>query len=242
MYRLCLKCGSWETFPVLAVNAPLVVALTARPGMQRPALHSGSCWKKIQAMGVERAIVHFETWRRGCRAPCRSLLPRSSNTALQPGPWGWCRLTVDDWGVSFISIIWCDSCCSVLCGGKEVEQRPTSRSALWGQLLIELQREEHSTIAFSFQCLPCPMIYAAEPRRQLKKLGRSLVSLALLLHGNDLQGNKVKFTFTGCCLQLVAHALGQHSSNLAHRSCSLIPTFLRSVSPYAFSQQKCWSL
>lgn len=86
MYGLCLKCGSWEGFPVLAVNAQLVVALTACPGMQHPVLHSGSCCKKIQAMEVERAIVRLETWSRDGRAHCRCLLPHSSNTDLQPRP------------------------------------------------------------------------------------------------------------------------------------------------------------
>lgn len=132
-YRLCLKRGSWESFSVLAVNAHLVIALIAGPGKQHPVLHSGSCWKKIRAMEVERPIVHFETWRRDCGSHCRSRLPHSSKTALQPRPRGWCRLTVDDWGVSFISIMWF----MLLCVMRWERGWAMARSALWGQLPIE---------------------------------------------------------------------------------------------------------
>lgn len=131
-YRLCLKCQSWESFPVLLWMQPttrMVVPLTASPGMQHPTMHSGSCWKKIQAMEVERDMVHVETWRRECRAHCRSLLPHSSKPALQPQPWGWCRLTANDWGLPSLAFfgvtqaLWwergwamvqhCESSCSV---------------------------------------------------------------------------------------------------------------------------------
>lgn len=208
--------------------------------MPRYATSCAALWLLLeQNLGHGGRKGHSAFGDMDCRAHCRSLLPHSSNTALQPRPWGWCRLTVDGWGASFISIIWCDSCSSVSCSGEEVEQQ---HSALWGQLLIEPHSCKEKSTAFSVQRLSCPLIHMTEPRKQLKKLGRSLVSLALLLHGNELQGNKVHFTYTGCFLQLVARALGQRSSNLSHHSRPLIPTFFCSVSLYAFSQWKCRSL
>lgn len=131
---------------------------------------------------------------------------------------------------------------SMLCGGKEVEQQ---------HVCCQVSSCSLSHTASKRTAQYCCLILSAPAQfsdlyyrgyRTAQKLGRSLVSLVPLSHGNELQVNEVHFTSKGCFLQFHACALGQCSSNLSHHFIPLIPTFFCSVGFCVFSQWKCRSL
>lgn len=85
--------GAGRGSQFLAVNTHPGLALTVCLRQSGVCNILRFCWKKIQTMKVGRATMLLGTWRADFRAHCRWVLPHSSYTALESGPWGWCRLT-----------------------------------------------------------------------------------------------------------------------------------------------------
>lgn len=122
----------------------------------------------------------------------------------------------------------------MLCGGKEAEQRHVQHFEDSCSLIHTAanRRAQHRCLLLLVPTLSFDSYDRTYKTAQ--KIREVTGSLALLLHGNEFQGNKAHFTCTGCFLQLAACALGQRSSNLSYHSCSLIPAFFCSISLCVF--------